>query len=289
MMTDFDFAGFLDTDNQKNLVISLIKLFDSIILEKNEEKILHNISEVRKNSISKDFGGLLSALSEFDLKDISSKLSLLAVINLITPNLSVSDELSDQWEITHSNSKEIIRNKIDNFSTDYELRYIAQISQWSENNSENAMIFQKIADLFHNIDNIEELRKKIQSHYPNDLNKLIDELDSQRTKGFVQSDIIDILDKRGVDQKISSLVTLEAISQISTNQLSSDPLLEIKINEEAEPEIAFEVIELLPKIGIILTSTAGKDEGTFIFLVLCNNQNSIKMLNDINASYKEYN
>ena len=289
MMTDFDFAGFLDTDNQKNFVISLIKLFDSIILEKNEEKILHNISEVRKNSISKDFGGLLSALSEFDLKDISSKLSLLAVINLITPNLSVSDELSDQWEITHSNSKEIIRNKIDNFSTDYDLRYIAQISQWSENNSENAMIFQKIADLVHNIDNIEELRKKIQSHYPNDLNKLIDELDSQRTKGFVQSDIIKILDKRGVDQKISSLVTLEAISQISTNQLSSDPLLEIKINEEAEPEIAFEVIELLPKIGIILTSTAGKDEGTFIFLVLCNNQNSIKMLNDINASYKEYN
>ena len=289
MMTDFDFAGFLDTDNQKNFAISLIKLFDSIILEKNEEKILHNISEVRKNSISKDFGGLLSALSEFDLKDISSKLSLLAVINLITPNLSVSDELSDQWEITHTNSKEIIRNKIDNFSTDYELRYIAQISQWSENNSENAMIFQKIADLVHNIDNIEELRKKIQFHYPNDLNKLIDELDSQRTKGFVQSDIINILDKRGVDQKISSLVTLEAISQISTNQLSSDPLLEIKINEEAEPEIAFEVIELLPKIGIILTSTAGKDEGTFIFLVLCNNQNSIKMLNDINASYKEYN
>ena len=289
MMTDFDFAGFLDTDNQKNFVISLIKLFDSIILEKNEEKILHNISEVRKNSISKDFGGLLSALSEFDLKDISSKLSLLAVINLITPNLSVSDELSDQWEITHSNSKEIIRNKIYNFSTDYELRYIAQISQWSENNNENAMIFQKIADLVHNIDNIEELRKKIQSHYPDDLTKLIDELDSKRTKGFVQSDIINILDKRGVDQKISSLVTLEAISQISTNQLSSDPLLEIKINEEAEPEIAFEVIELLPKIGIILTSTAGKDEGTFIFLVLCNNQNSIKMLNDINASYKEYN
>ena len=288
MMTDFDFAGFLDTDNQKNLVISLIKLFDSIILEKNEEKILHNISEVRKNSISKDFGGLLSALSEFDLKDISSKLSLLAVINLITPNLSVSDELSDQWEITHSNSKEIIRNKIDNFSTDYELRYIAQISQWSENNSENAMIFQKIADLVHNIDNIEELRKKIQSHYPDDLTKLIDELDSKRTKGFVQSDIINILDKRGVDHKISSLVTLEAISQISSSQLSSDPLLEIMINEEAEPEIAFEVIELLPKIGIILTSTAGKDEGTFIFLVLCNNQDSIKMLDDINAIYKEY-
>lgn len=288
MMTDFDFAGFLDTDNQKSFAISLIKLFDSIILEENEEKILHNISEVKNNSISNDFGGLLSALSNFSLHDISSKLSLLAVINLITPNLSVSDDLSDQWQITYSNSKEIIRKKIDNFSNDYDLRYIAQISQWSENNSENAMIFQKIADLFHNTDNIEELRKKIQSHYPDDLTKLIDELDSKRTKGFVQSDIINILDKRGVDHKISSLVTLEAISQISSSQLSSDPLLEIKINEEAEPEIAFEVIELLPKIGIILTSTAGKDEGTFIFLVLCNNQDSIKMLDDINAIYKEY-
>tara|TARA_Y100000589_G_scaffold70132_1_gene62276 strand:- start:1250 stop:2119 length:870 start_codon:yes stop_codon:yes gene_type:complete len=288
MMTDFDFAGFLDTDNQKSFAISLIKLFDSIILEEDEEKILNNISEVKNNSISNDFGGLLSALSNFSLHDISSKLSLLAVINLITPNLSVSDDLSDQWQITYSNSKEIIRKKIDNFSNDYDLRYIAQISQWSENNSENAMIFQKIADLFHNTDNIEELRKKIQSHYPDDLTKLIDELDSKRTKGFVQSDIINILDKRGVDHKISSLVTLEAISQISSSQLSSDPLLEIKINEEAEPEIAFEVIELLPKIGIILTSTAGKDEGTFIFLVLCNNQDSIKMLDDINAIYKEY-
>ena len=288
MMTDFDFAGFLDTDNQKSFAISLIKLFDSIILEENEEKILHNISEVKNNSISNDFGGLLSALSNFNLDDISSKLSILAVINLITPNLSVSDDLSDQWQITYSNSKEIIRKKIDNFSNDYDLRYIAQISQWSENNSENAMIFQKIADLFHNTDNIEELRKKIRSHYPDDLTKLIDELDSKRTKGFVQSDIINILDKRGVDHKISSLVTLEAISQISSSQLSSDPLLEIKINEEAEPEIAFEVIELLPKIGIILTSTAGKDEGTFIFLVLCNNQDSIKMLDDINAIYKEY-
>lgn len=288
MMTDFDFAGFLDTDNQKSFAISLIKLFDSIILEENEEKILHNISEVKNNSISNDFGGLLSALSNFNLNDFSSKLSLLSVINLITPNLSVSDDLSDQWQITYSNSKEIIRKKIDNFSNNLDLRYIAQISQWSENNSENAMIFQKIADLFHSNDNIEELRKKIRSHYPDDLTKLIDELDIKRTKGFVQSDIINILDKRGVDHKISSLVTLEAISQISSSQLSSDPLLEIKINEEAEPEIAFEVIELLPKIGIILTSTAGKDEGTFIFLVLCNNQDSIKMLDDINAIYKEY-
>ena len=63
---------------------------------------------------------------------------------------------------------------------------------------------------------------------------------------------------------------------------------EIEINENAEPEIAFEVIELLPKVGMILTSTAGKDEGTFIFLVLCNNKESLKMLDDVKIKYKEY-
>ena len=58
--------------------------------------------------------------------------------------------------------------------------------------------------------------------------------------------------------------------------------------ENAEPEIAFEVIELLPKVGMILTSTAGKDEGSFIFLVLCNNKDSVKMLDDVKIKYKEY-
>ena len=112
-MTDFDFAGFLDTDNQKNFAISLIKLFDSIILDQNAEQILHHVNEVQKNSICNDFGGLVSALSNFNLKNISSKLSLLSVINLITPNLSVSDQLNDDWEKTFKISKDVILKKFD--------------------------------------------------------------------------------------------------------------------------------------------------------------------------------
>ncbi len=287
-MTDFDFAGFLDADNQKNFAISLIKLFDSIILDQNAEQILHHVNEVQKNSICNDFGGLVSALSNFNLKNISSKLSLLSVINLITPNLSISDQLNDDWEKTFKISKDVILKKIDVLNSDTDLRYIAQISQWAEGDKSNAMIFQKLADLMNNIDNIVELRDKIKSHYPDNLNKLIEELDGKRTEGFVQSEVINILNQRGVDPKISSLVTLEAISNISNKQLSFDPLLEIEINENAEPEIAFEVIELLPKVGMILTSTAGKDEGSFIFLVLCNNKESLKMLGDVKIKYKEY-
>ena len=146
-MTDFDFAGFLDTDNQKNFAISLIKLFDSIILDQNAEQILHHVNEVQKNSICNDFGGLVSALSNFDLKNISSKLSLLSVINLITPNLSISDQLNNEWEKTFKISKDVILKKIDVLNSDTDLRFIAQISQWAEGDKSNAMIFQKLADL----------------------------------------------------------------------------------------------------------------------------------------------
>ena len=64
-MTDFDFAGFLDTDNQKNFAISLIKLFDSIILDQNAEQILHHVNEVQKNSICNDFSMCFSFFWSF--------------------------------------------------------------------------------------------------------------------------------------------------------------------------------------------------------------------------------
>ena len=101
-MTDFDFAGFLDTDNQKEFVISLINLFDSITSEDKEENISAKINKVTQNSISKDFGGLIAEINKFDNK-ITSKISLLSVINLITPNLSVSDSLNDEWEKSIAN------------------------------------------------------------------------------------------------------------------------------------------------------------------------------------------
>ena len=55
MMTDFDFAGFLDTENQKNFAVSLIKLFDSFILEENEEKIIEELMALQGEGV--DLGG----------------------------------------------------------------------------------------------------------------------------------------------------------------------------------------------------------------------------------------
>ena len=286
-MTDFDFAGFLDTDNQKEFVISLINLFDSITSEDKEENISAKINKVTQNSISKDFGGLIAEINKFDNK-ITSKISLLSVINLITPNLSVSDSLNDEWEKSIANANKTILRKLESFSTDEDLRLIAQISEWIDKNNSNAIIFQKLADLINSVNNFTLFKEKLQSSYPDKIENLLNELDSERKQGFVQNDVIKILNDKGVNEHISSLVTQEAMSEISNEQLISNPVLQIEINENEDPENAFEVMELLPEIGVLLTSTAGNEDGTFIFLVLSNTENSVQELNSVNAKYKEF-
>ena len=287
-MTDFDFAGFLDTDNQKDFALSLINLFDIIISGSDEKLINEKINSVLNNSISKDFDGLVSVLNNIEFSSETSKISLLSIINLITPNLSVSDSLDNEWKETLLLSKKTISLKIKSISEENDLRFIAQISQWIEKDNTNAINFQKLADLFNDIENLDEFRNGIINKYPESLSDIIEKLDNKRKKGFVQKDIVEILEKRGVGNNISVLVTQEAMSEISNEQLISNPVLQIEINENEDPENAFEVMELIPEIGVLLTSTAGNDDGTFIFLVLSNTENSVQELNRVNAKYKEF-
>ena len=287
-MTDFDFAGFLDTDNQKDFALSLINLFDSIISGSDEKLINEKIKNVLNNSISKDFDGLVSVLNNFDFSSETSKISLLSIINLITPNLSVSDSLDNEWKETLLLSKKTISLKIKSISEESDLRFIAQISQWIEKDNTNAINFQKLADLFNDIENLDEFRNDIINKYPENLSEIIEKLDNKRKKGFVQKDIVEILEKRGVGNNISVLVTQEAMSGISSQQLLTDPLIQVEINENNDPEKAFEVMEVLPEIGTLLTSTASDKNGSFLFLVLCKNKNSIQELEKLNITFKEY-
>ena len=287
-MTDFDFAGFLDTDNQKDFALSLINLFDIIISGSDEKLINEKIKNVLNNSISKDFDGLVSVLNNFDFSSETSKISLLSIINLITPNLSVSDSLDNEWKETLLLSKKTISLKIKSISEESDLRFIAQISQWIEKDNTNAINFQKLADLFNDIENLDEFRNGIINKYPENLSEIIEKLDNKRKKGFVQKDIVEILEKRGVGNNISVLVTQEATSGISSHQLLTDPLIQVEINENNDPEKAFEVMEVLPEIGTLLTSTASDKNGSFLFLVLCKNKNSIQELEKLNITFKEY-
>ena len=287
-MTDFDFAGFLDTDNQKDFALSLINLFDIIISGSDEKLINEKIKNVLNNSISQDFDGLVSVLNNFDFSSETSKISLLSIINLITPNLSVSDSLDNEWKETLLLSKKTISLKIKSISEESDLRFIAQISQWIEKDNTNAINFQKLADLFNDIENLDEFRNGIINKYPENLSEIIEKLDNKRKKGFVQKDIVEILEKRGVGNNISVLVTQEATSGISSHQLLTDPLIQVEINENNDPEKAFEVMEVLPEIGTLLTSTASDKNGSFLFLVLCKNKNSIQELEKQNIIFKEY-
>ena len=288
MMTDFDFAGFLDTDNQKDFALSLINLFNGIISDLNEDSINEKINDVLNNSISKDFDGLVSELNNFDLSSETSKISLLSIINLITPNLSVSDSLDNEWKESLLLSKKTISLKIKSIFKESDLRFIAQISQWIEKDNTNAINFQKLADLFNDIENLDELGNDIINKYPENLSEIIEKLDNKRKKGFVQKDIVEILEKRGVGNNISVLVTQEATSGISSHQLLTDPLIQVEINENNDPEKAFEVMEVLPEIGTLLTSTASDKNGSFLFLVLCKNKNTIQELEKLNIKFKEY-
>lgn len=287
-MTDFDFAGFLDTDNQKDFALSLINLFDIIISGSDEKLINEKIKNVLNNSISQDFDGLVSVLNNFDFSSETSKISLLSIINLITPNLSVSDSLDNEWKETLLLSKKTISLKIKSISEESDLRFIAQISQWIEKNNTNAINFQKLADLFNDIENLDEFRNGIINKYPENLSEIIEKLDNKRKKGFVQKDIVEILEKRGVGNNISVLVTQEAMFGISSHQLLTDPLIQVEINENNDPEKAFEVMEVLPEIGTLLTSTASDKNGSFLFLVLCKNKNTIQELEKLNITFKEY-
>ena len=287
-MTDFDFAGFLDTDNQKDFALSLINLFDGIISGSDEKLINEKINNVLNNSISKDFDGLVSVLNNFDFSSETSKISLLSIINLITPNLSVSDSLDNEWKETLLLSKKTISLKIKSISEESDLRFIAQISQWIEKDNTNAINFQKLADLFNDIENLDEFRNGIINNYPENLSEIIEKLDNKRKKGFVQKDIVEILEKRGVGNNISVLVTQEAMFGISNHQLLTNPLIQVEINENNDPEKAFEVMEVLPEIGTLLTSTASDKNGSFLFLVLCKNKNSIQELEKQNIIFKEY-
>ena len=288
MMTDFDFAGFLDTDNQKDFALSLISLFDGIISDSDEKLINAKIKNVLNNSISKDFDGLVSVLNNFDFSSETSKISLLSIINLITPNLSVSDSLDNEWKETLLLSKKTISLKIKSISEESDLRLIAQISQWIEKDNTNAINFQKLADLFDDIESLDEFRNSIINKYPENLSEILEKLDNKRKKGFVQKDIVEILEKRGVGNNISVLVTQEAMFGISSHQLLTDPLIQVEINENNDPEKAFEVMEVLPEIGTLLTSTASDKNGSFLFLVLCKNKNSIQELEKLNITFKEY-
>lgn len=288
MSDDFDFAGFLDEDNQRNFVISLIKLFDLLLEDNNEKEIQQAIIKIKENTISKDFAGLISALNSFDpIKDVS-RIPILAIINLIAPNIAAADELEEEFSISQKNSSLKITKKLDLISSKDDLRFIAQICEWNFKDNKIALIFQKIADILKDDNEVSSIKNKIILNFPNNLDQLLSNIDKGRQSGFVSNEIINLLIERGLSQRISSLVTKEKTNKISISDLRKKPLVIISLDEQKEPELALEMMELIPKYGSLLTSTSGEKVSTYLFLVLLNSDFELNEIKNIGIKFEEF-
>ena len=288
MSDDFDFAGFLDEDNQRNFVISLIKLFDLLLEDNNEKEIQQAIIKIKENTISKDFAGLISALNSFDpIKDVS-RIPILAIINLIAPNIAAADELEEEFSISQKNSSLKITKKLDLISSKDDLRFIAQICEWNFKDNKIALIFQKIADILKDDNEVSSIKNEIILNFPNNLDQLLSNIDKGRQSGFVSNEIINLLIERGLSQRISSLVTKEKTNKISISDLRKKPLVIISLDEQKEPELALEMMELIPKYGSLLTSTSGEKVSTYLFLVLLNSDFELNEIKNIGIKFEEF-
>ena len=288
MSDDFDFAGFLDEDNQRNFVISLIKLFDLLLEDNNEKEIQQAIIKIKENTISKDFAGLISALNSFDpIKDVS-RIPILAIINLIAPNIAAADELEEEFSISQKNSSLKITKKLDLISSKDDLRFIAQICEWNFKDNKIALIFQKIADILKDDNEVSSIKNEIILNFPNNLDQLLSNIDKGRQSGFVSNEIINLLIERGLSQRIASLVTKEKTNKISISDLRKKPLVIISLDEQKEPELALEMMELIPKYGSLLTSTSGEKVSTYLFLVLLNSDFELNEIKNIGIKFEEF-
>ena len=288
MSDDFDFAGFLDEDNQRNFVISLIKLFDLLLEDNNEKEIQQAIIKIKENTISKDFAGLISALNSFDpIKDVS-RIPILAIINLIAPNIAAADELEEEFSISQKNSSLKITKKLDLISSKDDLRFIAQICEWNFKDNKIALIFQKIADILKDDNEVSSIKNEIILNFPNNLDQLLSNIDKGRQSGFVSNEIINLLTERGLSQRIASLVTKEKTNKISISDLRKKPLVIISLDEQKDPELAMEMMELIPKYGSLLTSTSGENASTYLFLVLLNSDSELDEIKNIGIKFEEF-
>ena len=113
-------------------------------------------------------------------------------------------------------------------------------------------------------------------------------IDKGRQSGFVSNEIINLLSERGLSQRIASLVTKEKTNKISISDLRKKPLVIISLDEQKEPELALEMMELIPKYGSLLTSTSGEKVNTYLFLVLLNSDLELNEIKNIGIKFEEF-
>ena len=280
MSSDFDFGNFLDLDNQSNLKINCIMLFENLFNHKKTLKELDALKQVIiSDPISKSFSGFYDAIGNLKFSDKASISNAFPHLNLMINTLNDSGNSDIEIERVKNDLKEKLHHLSDSIDNGNDIWMIAQIYEFIEPGSKTAVNLIRILDLeFSESDTIKEIKHVLKSpNIESNLEQLLTRLLAQETRGFITGDLKQVLLDRGVEDRFVNLVTKDSVKNLTKESLTKNKLFLITFDEEmldVEPNF----IDKITQNGIILTSTAGESEKGFVFLVLSTN-------NDQGASF----
>ena len=280
MSSDFDFGNFLDLDNQSNLKINCIMLFENLCNHKKTSKELDTLKQVIiSDPISKSFSGFYDAIGNLKFTDKGTISNVFPHLNLMINTLNDNGKSDIEIVRVKNDLKEKLYHLFDSIDNGNDVWMIAQIYEFIEPGSKTAVNLIRILDLeFSESDTIKEIKHVLKSpNIESNLEQLLTRLLAQETRGFITGDLKQVLLDRGVEDRFVNLVTKDSVKNLTKESLTKNKLFLITFDEEmldVEPDF----IDKITQNGIILTSTAGDSEKGFVFLVLSTN-------NDQGASF----
>ena len=275
MSSDFDFGNFLDLDNQSNLKINCIMLFENLCNHKKTSKELDTLKQVIiSDPISKSFSGFYDAIGNLKFSDKASISNAFPHLNLMINTLNDNGKSDIEIERVKNDLKEKLHHLSDSIVNGNDIWMIAQIYEFIKPGSKTAVNLIRILDLeVSESDTIKEIKQVLKSrNIESNLEQLLTRLLAQETRGFITGDLKQVLLDRGVEDRFVNLVTKDSVKNLTKESLTKNKLFLITFDEEmldVEPNF----IDKITQNGIILTSTAGESEKGFVFLVLSTNNN----------------
>ena len=287
-MTDhFDFGSFMDLDNQAGLRKNCISLFSALA------RCPQDVSDVEiyKSALINDqlvdsLEGLHNTVNAIDLDDETSIIKSMSLLNLVVPSLSGAEDdgLVQSQRIVVPALDERIRLA----KTKNDLLTIAQLLQWIDQSAEASQRLHQLIDL---LDRDAAIFEKVLSALTNAdqiaaMGSLLAALLENHHVGFIAGERRGLLLRRGVEEWLANLVTNDALSDISDQDLLSKTLCTMQFDEGVLDEHP-DFMDHLTSSCIILTSTGKTDNSSFLFLLLIMDEALFDTLRKINDTVQE--
>ena len=287
-MTDhFDFGSFMDLDNQAGLRKNCISLFSALAqCPQDAGDVDMYKSALINDPLVDSLEGLHSTVTAIDLNDETSIIKSMSLLNLVVPSLNDAedDRLVQSQRIVAPALDERIRLA----KTKNDLLTIAQLLQWIDQSAEASQRLHQLTDL---LDQDAAIFEKVLSALTSAdraaaMGSLVATLLENHHVGFIAGDRRKLLLGRGVEEWLANLVTNDALSEISDQDLLSKTLCTMKFDEEVVDEHPDFMDHLLASC-MVLTSTGKTDNSSFLFLLLVLDEALFDTLRKINDTVQE--